>query len=164
MDEVGKVHSDVSKMSKASPESIKQQARSMIDQIDQVKEKLSQAQTEIKPSYQTLLRNRLSHIDDNLKIALNKAGVEYTPASNATEAGKTNPVEKFISFLTDSQHQLENLDSTISHLNMTGAELSPANMFAIQLKMNYIQQQIELFTGLLSKALEATKTIMNVQL
>ena len=163
MDEMGKINTNVSKMSKLSPEALKTQAKEVISQIDQVKTQLAQTQTVIKPSYQTLLRNRLSHIDDNLKIALSKAGVEYTPPPNTPATGKTNPVERFISFLTNSQHQLENLHGTIENLNITGAQLSPANMLAIQMKMGYVQQQIELFTSLLNKALESTKTIMNVQ-
>jgi hypothetical protein len=163
MDEMGKINTNVSKMSKLSPEALQAQAKDVISQIDQVKTQLSQAQTEIKPSYQTLLRNRLSHIDDNLKIALSKAGVEYTPPPTTATGKALNPFEKFMSFLTHSQHQLENLGSTIESFNMTGAQLSPANMLAIQMKMHYVQQEIELFTSLLNKALESTKTIMNVQ-
>lgn len=160
---MGKINTNVSKMSKLSPEGIKTQAKDAIDQIEKVKTQLSQAQGEIKPSYQTLLRNRLSHIDDNLRIALSKAGVEYKTPPKVAETGKTNPVQRFIGFLTNSQHQLENLQVTIENLNITGAQLSPANMLAIQMKMGYVQQQIELFTSLLNKALESTKTIMNVQ-
>ena len=79
-------------MSKLSPEAIKAQAKDVISQIDQVKTQLAQTQTEIKPSYQTLLRNRLSHIDDNLKIALNKAGVEYTPPPSQPNQVKPIPL------------------------------------------------------------------------
>ena len=162
--EMGQINANVSKMSKLSPDAIKTQAQNAISQIEQVKTKLAETQTDIKPSYQTLLRNRLSHIDDNLKIALNKAGVEYTPPpATGAEKGKTNPIDRFIGFLTNSQHQLETLQETIEKLNITGAQLSPANMLAIQMKMGYVQQQIELFTSLLNKALESTKTIMNVQ-
>ena len=163
MDEVGNLNTNISKMSKLSPETIKAQATSVMTQLDQVKQQLSQTQTEIKPSYQTLLRNRLSHIDDNLKIALSKAGVEYTPPPPVANTGNSNPVQRFINMVSNSQHQLENLHSTVDQLNITGAQITPANMLAIQIKMGYIQQQIELFTSLLNKALESTKTLMNVQ-
>lgn len=161
MDEVSKLNKNVSSISNLSPENIKTQANNVIAQLENVKTQLSQAQTEIKPSYQTLLRNRLSHIDDNLKIALNKAGVEYTPAP-ASATGSANPIQRFLGFVTNSQHQLENLNGVIDQFNVTG-QITPANMLAIQMKMTYIQQQIELFTSLLNKALESTKTIMNVQ-
>jgi len=161
MDEVSKLNKNVSNISNLSPENVKKQAKDVIAQLENVKTQLSQANTEIKPSYQTLLRNRLSHIDDNLKIALNKAGVEYTPPPT-TGTTDTNPIHKFLGYLTNSQHQLENLNVAVDQFNVTG-QITPANMLAIQMKMGYIQQQIELFTSLLNKALESTKTIMNVQ-
>ena len=64
MDEVGKVNSNVSSMTKMSPEGIQSQAKQVISQINEVKSQLAQAKGDIKPSYQTLLRNRLSHIGE----------------------------------------------------------------------------------------------------
>jgi hypothetical protein len=161
MDEVSKLHKNVTNISNLSPENIKTQAQNAISQIENIKTQLAQTKTEVKPSYQNLLRNRLTHIDDSLKIALNKAGVEYTPPQVSSTESK-NPIHKFIGFLSNSQHQLENLNVAIDQFNVTG-KMTPANMLAIQMKMNYVQQQIELFTSLLNKALESTKTIMNVQ-
>lgn len=160
MDEVSKLNQNVSKFSNSSPEAIKKQATDVIAQLEQVKSKLSQSQGEIKPSYQTLLRNRLTHIDDNLKIALNKAGVEYTPPVAST--GNTNAIHKFLNMITNGQKQIENMHNVVETASQSGS-ISPANMLAIQMKMGYVQQQIELFTSLLNKALESTKTIMNVQ-
>ncbi|WP_042280593.1 hypothetical protein [Candidatus Protochlamydia sp. R18] len=164
IEEVGKLNTKVAKISTLTPEELRNQAQSVIAQIDQVKTQLSQTQAEIKPSYQNLLRNRLTHIDDNLKIALSKAGVEYTPpAAQVTDINSPNPIKRFIGYLTSSQYQLEHLNQTIEHLNLTKVQMTPASMLAIQIKVSYIQQQIELFTSLLNKALESTKTIMNVQ-
>jgi len=145
----------------ASPENIQTQAKDIIHQLENVKTTLANSQADIKPSYQTLLKNRLTHIDDNLKIALNKAGVEYTPPPATTKTA-SNPIHTFIGFVSNSQHQLENLNGMIGQLQ-SATNITPANMLAIQIKMGYIQQQIELFTSLLNKALESTKTIMNVQ-
>ena len=165
MDEVGKLNASTSKMSQLNPDAIKTQAKGLISQLDQVKTQLSQSQGEIKPSYQTLLRNRLSHIDDNLKIALSKVGIENPPSAptTGTATGNANPLQRFITMVSNSQHQLEHLSGTVDQLNANGGQITPANMLAIQIKMSYVQQQIELFTSLLNKALESTKTIMNVQ-
>lgn len=162
LEETGKISAKDSSTD-VSSESIKSQAKDLVDQIEQVKTKLNQPQTSIKSSYQTLLRNRLTHIDDNLKIAVSKVGGEYTPPPPLSGDKGGNPVRKVLDYLTHSQHQLENISQTVMQLDVTGAKLSPANMLAIQMKMGYVQQQIELFTNLLSKALESTKTIMNVQ-
>jgi len=161
MDEVSKLNKNVSTISSLPAEGIKRQAQEVIAQLEKVKTQLSQTQAEIKPSYQTLLRNRLAHIDDNLKIALNKAGLEYTFPAAPREVG-SNAIHNFLGLLTNSQNQLANLHGAIDQFNVSGL-ITPANMLAIQIKMSYIQQQIELFTSLLNKALESTKTIMNVQ-
>lgn len=147
-----------------NPEQLKTQTKDLIAQIDKVKTQLSSAK-EIKPSYQTLLKNRLGHIDDNLKIALSKAGIEYKPeASSAASSSGIKSAERFIDSFTSSQTELNKLYGRLEELGKPGAPpLSPANMMAIQMKVGYIQQQIELFTNLLNKALESVKTVMNVQ-
>jgi hypothetical protein len=134
----------------------------LIAQIEEVKNKLSSSSVEIKGSVQTLLRNKLSHIDENLRIALNKAGVEYVTPGTASQ-NLTNPIERFLGFLTDGQFQLQHLAASLEHMGMSKEQLTPARMLAVQLKVGYIQQELELFTNLLNKALESTKTIMNVQ-
>lgn len=163
MNEVTKLNKNVAQLSQMNPEAIKAQTKDLFNQIEKVKTQLTQTQAEIKPSYQTLLRNKLSHIDDNLKIALSKAGVEYTPPPVAATQS-ANPIRRFVDSLTSTQSQLENFQQTVNELNIGGGkEISPANMLAIQIKMGHIQQEMELFTSLLNKALESTKTIMNVQ-
>jgi hypothetical protein len=166
IDEIGKINGKVQKIAELSPEQLQDQTKKLIAQIDSVKEHLS-SQSDLNPAYQNVLKNRLSHIDDSLKIALSKAGVEYTPpesvASAAPGGGAANPIERFLGFLTSSQYQLEHLSQTIEALQLTDAKLSPASMLAIQIKVGYVQQQMELFTSMLNKSLESTKTIMNVQ-
>lgn len=161
--EVSKIGARVGDLSRQGPDAIKTQAKEMIAQLESAKKQLSQPNASIPASYNTVLKNRLSHIDDNLKIALNKAGVEYTAPTAALEPteGK-NPVKKFIHMLTNSQHQLDQVTLSVSDLAKM-EKVSPAQMLAIQVKMNFISQQVELFTNLLNKALESTKTIMNVQ-
>jgi len=162
MDEVTKLNSNVNEVAGGSPEKIKAHAKETINLIEEMKEKLSQAQGEIKPSYQTVLRNRLSHIDDNLKIALNKAGVEYTPAQAVHAAEAKSPIHRFINYLAHSQEQLNNLNKTMDDIANI-KDLTPGRMLALQAKMASVQQQMELFSSLLNKALESTKTVMNVQ-
>lgn len=164
MDEVRKLHTKVRQASHLTPEDLKTQARELIAQIESTKTQLSSATSDIKPSYQVLMRNRLTHVDESLKIALSKAGVEYQPPVTAmTENASAKPLDRFLSYLTHGQYQLDHLSDIVSKLNSTHKQLTPANMLAIQIKVSQIQQEIELFTSLLNKALESTKTIMNVQ-
>lgn len=161
MDELSALNTKVSHMKKASPVELANQARTVIAQIEDVKAKLKAPNLELKGSVQTLLNNKLSHIDESLKVALNRAGVEYTPPQIASEV--TNPLEKFLGYLTHGQYQLNRLASDVELMHQNNKDISPANMLAVQIKVGFITQELEFFYNLLNSALSSTKTIMNVQ-
>lgn len=146
--------------------SLASQTQEAITQIEEAKKILESPNVNVRRSAQQLLNSKLSHIDENLKVALSKAGIEYdltTEGVNPKPADRTNPIGRFLSLLTDGQWKLEQLGSELETMGRSGQELSPVNMLAIQVKMGQIQQELELFTSLLSKGLESIKTIMNIQ-
>lgn len=149
-------------------EEIKKQTHEIVNKMEGAKSQLaqaSQANVEIKPSYQKLLRNHLTHIDDNIRIASSKLNEESTGGVQAVgnKASGSSVAERFLDMLTRSQHEMNNLQKTVEAASSSGTEMSPGQMLALQIKTNLISQELELFTNLLNKALEATKTIMNVQ-
>lgn len=150
---------------KASYESLVKQTKEAISKIDEIKQTLESPNVQIKSTVQHLLQNKLSHIDDSLKIALTKVGMEYNPKENISGEGtpRANPIDRFLGFVTDGQNQLEHLGNTLAVMGVNGKELTPTNMLAVQVKMGWIQQELELFSNLLNKSLESIKTIMNVQ-
>lgn len=161
VDEVRNLDRKVNDVHNITPDKLVVQAQDVVAKIDEIKGKLSSPNLELKSSVQNLLRNKLSHIDENLKIALQKAGVEYqAPQKVATP---TNPIERFLGFLTDGQHQLNTLANDVNLMHLNRKEITPASMLAVQIKVGFIQQELEFFAALLNKALESTKTIMNVQ-
>lgn len=162
MDEVRNLNQKVDKFSKVSPKELVAQADEVIHRIETIKRTLASPQLELNTSTHTLLQNKLSHIDENLRVALSKAGLEYTPSANF-ENKTVNPIERFLGFLTNGQTQLASLSTEIETMHLNNKELSPANMLRIQMKVGYITQEIEFFTAVLNKALDSTKTIMNVQ-
>jgi hypothetical protein len=161
MDEVTSFNQKVDSASKSNPKNIAVQATDLIAQMDELKAKLATPNLEIKSSVQTLLKSKLNHIDESLKIALNKAGVEYIAPT--AQKNLATPIERFIGFLTDAQAQLEGLGNDVQNMALMKGQISPADMLAVQVKVGYVQNEIEFFTGLLNKALESTKTIMNIQ-
>lgn len=154
--------SDSSDLSKITSEKLSAQATQIISHIDSSKTTLSKIK-EIAPSHQALMGNRLTHIDNNVKIALSKTGLESTAPPSKASSQQGNKVKNFIDSLTSSQANMQNLQTYIAQLSSNGQRLSPVQMMSVQLTMNQIQQQLELFTSLLNKALESVKTIMNVQ-
>lgn len=165
MDEVRNINQKVDIVSRASPTELVTQAHKVIAEIEQVKSKLATPDLELKGSVQNLLKNKLSHIDESLKIALNRAGLEYTPqpAALVNQTALASPIERFLGLLTHGQYQLQRLANDVQQMGNEGSHATPASMLAIQLKMGYVQQELELFANLLNKSLESIKTIMNVQ-
>lgn len=167
MDEVRNLHFKEGS-TVASAEHLTAKTKEIIAQIDTAKEKLSDPNLNLKQSSEQLLNSKLTHIDDNLKIALSKAGIEYQPHVDTTlpkysADGRINPIERFLGFLTDGQYKLENLGNELSSMAANSKEMSPTQMIVVQIKVGQIQQEIELFTSLLSKSLDSIKTIMNIQ-
>lgn len=156
--EIGK-----SALGSVSVENVQSEIQKALSKMEQAKGKLSQPNTTLKPSYHNVVRNHLGHIDEHLKIALSKTGVEYTPPPSDTKEKSANPIYRFIDSFTHSEGQMKLLESSLSSFLNKKEEIKPGDLLAIQIKISYVQQQIELLTNLLNKALESTKTIMNVQ-
>jgi hypothetical protein len=147
-------------------QSLVAQTQEAVTKITEIKQLLSSPDVRLKDSTNKILRGKLDHIYDNLQVALTRAGVEYDPTtvSAVQEAAEhPNPMARFLGFLTDGQWQLQNLGAELEASAGSNKELSPINMLAIQVKVTQIQQELELFTSLLSKGLESIKTIMNIQ-
>lgn len=160
MDEIRNLNQKVDGFAK-SPQQLVTQAEEVITQIETLKDKLATPNLELKKSTQTLLNSKLSHIDENLRVALSKAGLEYTePTENLP---KVNPIERFLGFLTHGQEQLKTLSNEVELMHLNKKEITPANMLRIQIKVGYIQNEIDFFTNVLNQALQDAKTIMNVQ-
>lgn len=152
-------------------ESLTGQTQALLSQIDRTKTQFNEFPQggTIKSAYQDQMQKRLTHVDRSLAIALSKAGIEPAIAPPTIREGESkgnkgmNPIQRFIGLLTNSQSQIEQLRNQLNSGGTEGKPLSPIDLLAIQIKMNDVQQQMELFTNLLNKALESTKTLMNVQ-
>lgn len=162
MDEIRALNQKVENAPKADPQQLAAQSKDVIAQIEELKNRLTDPHVEIKNEYKRILRNKLEHVDESLKIALDKAGVPYV-APNAAEQPGNTPLERYLSLLTQGQQQLGQLGGQLQQLADTKATINPATLLLVQVKVNYVQQELEFFTSVLNKALEGTKTIMNVQ-
>lgn len=148
---------------------IHDKTKSSLKRIDSVKNTLETPGIRLKKDFQAPLSNKLSSIRNNLNTVSKSAGVrdlstfeELSEAVSKDPLQKLpSPVRKFVHLLTESQTRLEALDQQLTMVGHT--ELSPTKLLSIQIKMGHISHELELFSSLLNKALESTKTIMNVQ-
>jgi hypothetical protein len=152
---------------KVTPAELIAQTNEALNKMTDLQTGLQTPGLELKDSVQTMMRNKLEHVDTNIRIALSKAGVETKelahPGITPVAAPSENPISRFLGLLTDGQYKLQSLSAEVENWHLNKQEINPATMLALQIKVNYITQELEFFSSLLNKALESTKTIMNVQ-
>lgn len=162
MEQIRSLNRKVETVTNVDPQTLANESRNVISQIEDLRARLSDPNVEIKNDYKRVLNHKLENVDSNLRIALEKAGVDYIPPDLMLESD-TTPVKKFLTLLTNGQENLKSLGTELSNYAATEKQMSPASLMMVQLKVNYVQQEIEFFSSLLNKALESVKTIMNVQ-
>ncbi len=141
-------------------EDLRARIQTPISSIEDVQK--TQPDVRFSPAHDALLTDKLIHVDSSLKTALNKVGVEVTAQEIHQSVGQ-KPLVKFLNMLSNSDRQLYTLTNEISALQSSKANLAPADLLAVQIKLSFVTQELEFFTNVLNKALEGTKTVMNVQ-
>ena len=115
----------------------------------------------LKPSDIDSLSGHIEHVDRGLRdVSQLTTGVEI----GSLVPKEKSPAVKFLSFLTESDKKLGNFVDELKGLKMGQQRLTPETLFAVQVKLGFIQTELEFFTATLNKALESTKTLMNVQI
>jgi hypothetical protein len=147
-----------------TPKALEGQAADLRKQMERPRAVLLNTSTTVAlpPGDVAKLSGHLEHVDRGLRdISRMTTGVEVGSAALPTEK---SPAVRFLSLLTESDKHLGNFVNEIKGLKIGQQRLSPETLFAVQIKLNFVQQELEFFTTTLSKALESTKTIMNVQI
>jgi hypothetical protein len=162
MDEVREVNSKESKP-RVTPTELVAQTEQAVNKIDDLKAQLSEPGATLRESAVPILRNKISHINEGIRIALSHVGSEFSEKITPI-APKENVIARFLGLLTDGQYRLQNIAQAVQVMSTdTSREINPARLLLMQIKVGQIQQELEFFAGVLNKALESTKTIMNVQ-
>ncbi len=140
--------------------SVASQVGSTQDSMGNLKNKLNTKDLRLTNSQKHLLRNKLSNTSTYLRAVNTKLGVEPPPMPPHTGG----PIEKFISFVSDGENQLDAAKSKLMDISAKGTNLKPADMMLLQIKMNQAQQEIEYSSTLLSKVISSLTQILNTQL
>jgi len=115
----------------------------------------------LNPNDVNLLSGHLEHMDRALRdVSSLTTGVE----GGSLIPHEKSPAVKFLTYLTESDKKLGSVVDEIKNLQDSPQRLTPATLFAVQIKLGFIQTEMEFFTATLNKALESTKTLMNVQI
>src|SRR5262249_49131720 len=99
MDEVRDLNTRDTKPTRVTPTELVAQTEQAINQIDSLKTQLSAPDTTLKESAVPILRNKISHINEGIRIALSHAGTEF-PEKVSPIVPKENVISRFLGLLT----------------------------------------------------------------
>lgn len=105
--------------------------------------------------------DKLIHIDSSLRAVLNRTGVEVK-AEHVSSPGLTSkPLVHFLNYLTNSNQQMNAI--LLQLHTMDKRRLGPTELLALQIKIGFIQSELEFFANVVNQAMTSIKTIMNIQ-
>jgi len=147
-------------------DSIHHQIQTMEGSFTSAKEKLSYPDLKLRQSEKQLLKDKLGNVNTSLQSVGAKLGIPpITPTPVSAESLATKgPIAQYIGYLEDGNNQLYSIKNSLAAIQAKGETLNPADFLLVQLKVNRAQQEIDFTSALLGKAIEATKSLMNINL
>ncbi len=113
-------------------------------------------------SQQYLLKNKFSEAAGRIQSANQKLGAENVAGPAITPG--MNPIEKFLGYVTNGQAQMQAARQKIQDLNANGQNIAPGQLLLVQTDLAQAQKLLEYSSVLLSNAVSAFKSLMNIQL
>lgn len=130
--------------------------------------------TELSPTVSRHLEMKMDSIDKQFGKLRKDLGLpEVDPSTNIdfrqsldiTTKELSKPLETFFNFIARGERQLYGLQADIdAAMGNPDQIVNPAVMLKLQLKMTHVSQQLELFTSMMNKGLESSKTVFNTQI
>jgi hypothetical protein len=142
-------------------DSLSMQAKNAHDTLGTVEKQLKDKNLQLKRSQSHLVRQKLGDANNYLRAAGSKLG---TPPSQERNLAGLSGVSRFVAMINEGQDQLLQVQQQLHEMSARGANVSPADMMTIQVKMGLAQQEIEYTSTLLSKVIQSVTQIMNTQL
>jgi hypothetical protein len=125
---------------------------------------LNTPKLKMKPSTKFLLASKLDHATQKLRAVNAKIGGEEPQEMESDHQGSLGPVQKFLNYVSAGQASLSAARRKVQELSEHAETLNPAELLAVQVKMNEAQRFIDYSSVLLSRAVEGMKQLFNIQL
>ena len=144
-------------------ESVQQQMNSVSGSLGDIKTHLHTKGLKLKHSEKLLVRKKLSNAQEHITTVSKKLG-NNTESLAAKLNRSRNPVAKFLSMVSDGQHQMIKAAETLKKLNADGQSVNPAKLLLVQIKLNKAQQELNYTSVILGNATSMIKTLFNIQI
>ena len=160
---------DIANQQKISPsapptmEKVHEQMTSVSGSLGDIKSKLHDPKLKLKNSDKYLIRKKLGNANEHIKAAAEKAGVDTGNFDKKLGKSK-NPIARFLSMVSDGQHQMVQAADSIKKLNANGKKMQPGDLLLVQIKLNKAQQELNYTSVILGNATSMIKTLFNIQI
>ncbi|MCH9811409.1 hypothetical protein K0U07_01440 [bacterium] len=154
------------KMSPSAPptmDKIHQQMTSVSGSLGDIKNKLQNKNLKLKNSDKYLVRKKLGNANEHIKAAAKKTGADTGDFEKKLNQSK-NPIARFLSMVSDGQHQMVQAADSIKKLNANGKKMQPGDLLLVQIKLNKAQQELNYTSVILGNATSMIKTLFNIQI
>lgn len=142
---------------------------SLLSQIDTSQSNMSQIQSllkdpnlKLKASQSRIVKNKLTDANNKIRSSAKQLGAKEI--DKAKIPPRSSPIVKFISYVANSQDQIQQVKEQISALASSNKQISPADLLSAQVKLAQAQQALEYSSVLISKTLDGIKQTLNIQM
>lgn len=111
------------------------------------------------------INQQFGRINKSLNLPLTSSGSNpFIESLDVSTQELSKPLHTFFNFIARGENQLYTVQRELDTIYKSSDALHPAALLRLQLKMTHISQQLELFTSMLNKGLESSKTVFNTQI
>ncbi len=142
-------------------DSILAQANQAQDSLGTVEKQLNDQNLKLKRSQSHLVKQKLSDANSHIRAAGSKLGLQMQEGKLPSGV---SALGKFIAMVNDGQDQLLEVQEQLKKMSATGANVNPADMLSVQVKMGLAQQEIQYTSTLLGKVIQSMVQLLNTQL
>lgn len=130
--------------------------------LNDVKNKLQTPNLQLQSSQEHLLNDKITNTGNHLQQATRVVGANELPPPQTS--GNPSVVERFANYVDHGQNQLLEVKKQLEGLQQQGKSLQPGELLLMQVNLAQAQQSIEYSSVLLSKAVDAIKQTINIQI
>lgn len=137
------------------------QAKNAQDALGLIGQQLKTKNLQLKRSQSHLIRQKLSDAGRYIRSAGSKIGLNLQePTLPPDMVG----LARFISMVNSGQDQLVQVQKQLDKMAAQGANVNPAEMLSVQVKMGLAEQELNYTSLLLGKVIQSFTQILNTQL
>lgn len=143
-----------------SPTSVLNRLNSTSTTLGNMQNQLQTKNLQLRPEDTMRIRSNLTKANESIRYA---ADIAQVPHSKEVPK-KRNPIEKFLTLISDGQSNLNEIQNKVSKLGSDGKDIDFTEIMRIQIQLSKAQREVELASIILSKALSSMQMLFNVQI